>query len=123
MWCLKFDLLRPLTNTERVHAVCFALHSVGLGIVAPTTLQIFVGTVKGQARVWDQVLKLTKASPEHSVWGPSPLQDCFIEVFLDPGSPPSCVPLAPVPLKHLCFYCCFHTTAAAQNNVPAAGEN
>lgn len=73
-WCLKCGFIKTLDKhwTHPV-SVCSALHFGGLGIVAATTLQIFVGTVRGQARVWDQVLKLTKAPLQHSVWGPSPL--------------------------------------------------
>lgn len=100
VWCLKCNFIKTLDkHWTRPGSVCSALHFVGLGIVAATTLQIFVGTVKGQARVWDQVLKLTKAPLQQSVWGPSPLRDCFIEVFLRARTPRSSVPPAPCAFK------------------------
>lgn len=64
-WYLECGFIKTLDKhwTHPV-CVCSALHFRGLRIVAVTTLQIFVGTVKGQARVWDQVLKLTEAPPQ-----------------------------------------------------------
>lgn len=72
-WYLECGFIKTLDKhwTHTV-SVCSALHFRGHSIVAATTLQIFVGTVRGQARVWDQVLKLTEAPLQHSVWGPSP---------------------------------------------------
>lgn len=73
-WYLECGFIKTLDKhwTHPV-SVCSALHFRGLCIVAATTLQIFVGIVKGQARVWDQVLKLTEAPLQHSVWSPSPM--------------------------------------------------
>lgn len=117
-WYLECGFIKTLDKhwTHPV-SVCSALHFRGLCIVAATTLQIFVGTVKGQARVWDQVLKLTEAPLQHSVWGPSPIRDCFIELFLrhPPPFPPPLFCLPPfTPLKDPCLYYRFHTEATSQ---------
>lgn len=99
-WYLKCGLIKTLDkHWTRPVSICSALHFRGLCIVAAATLQIFVGTVRGQARVWDQVLKLTKAPLQHSVLFPSPIWDCFIELFLRPPSPPSSSTLLPAPFK------------------------
>lgn len=61
-WYVECGLIKTLDkHWTHPASICSALHFRGLSIVTATTLQIFVGTVKGQARVWDQVLKLTEA--------------------------------------------------------------
>lgn len=126
-WYLECGFIKTLDKhwTHPV-SVCSALHFRGLCIVAATTLQIFVGIVKGQARVWDQVLKLTEAPLQHSVWSPSPMWDCFIELFLRHPLPPLpplyCLPPF-TPLKDPCLYYCFHTVATSQERLCVAGVN
>lgn len=99
-WYLKCSLIKTL-DKHWIHpvSICSALYFRGLFIVATATLQIFVGTVRGQARVCDQVLKLTEAPLQLSVLFPSPIWHCFIELFLRPPSPPSSSILLPTPFE------------------------
>lgn len=60
-WCLECGFIKTLDkHWTHPASVCSALRFRGLNIVAATTLQIFVGTIRGQARVWNKVLKLTE---------------------------------------------------------------